>query len=116
MWEEQRTPTVVRNFFGTARPLSAKGRLALARALMIVGEREQAEGLVRQTWRDDALSRDVESAVLQSFGAFITRDDHKERMDGRLDAGDTEGGMRAAMRLGGNELAIAKARVAVASK
>jgi soluble lytic murein transglycosylase len=116
LWEEQRTPTVVRTFFGASRPMSAKGRLALARAFMITGERADAERLVRQTWREDALSRDVESAVIESFGGFITRADHKARMDNRLDANDGEGGMRAAMRLGGDELAIAKARVAVANK
>ena len=71
---------------------------------------------MRQTWREDALSHDVESAVIETFGAFLTRADHKTRMDSRLDASDGEGGMRAAMRLGGNELAIAKARVAVANK
>jgi soluble lytic murein transglycosylase len=55
--------------------------------------------------------------VQDAFGAFLTRDDDKARMDRRLyEKDDTEAGMRAAARLGGNEPAIAKARIAMLGK
>ena len=44
---------------------------------------------------------------------MLTPADHKVRMDARFYADDTDAGMRAAERLGGNELAIARARAAV---
>ena len=45
------------------------------------------------------------------FGDLLTAADHKARMERRFyDKDDTEAGLRAAERLGGNELAIAKAR------
>ena len=51
-----------------------------------------------------------------SSATCITTADHKARMDMRLYAEDTEDGLRAANRAGGNALAIAKARVAVIKK
>jgi soluble lytic murein transglycosylase len=47
------------------------------------------------------------------FGEIITPADNKARMNGRLYADDTEAGLRAAERLGGNEPAIARAWAAV---
>jgi soluble lytic murein transglycosylase len=47
------------------------------------------------------------------FGSMLTRADHKVRMEQRFYADDVEAGMRAATRLGGDELAIGRARAAV---
>ena len=47
------------------------------------------------------------------FGNLLTRADHKVRMDQRFYADDVEAGMRAATRLGGDDLAIGRARAAV---
>lgn len=116
LWEERRDPATVRAFFAAARPASAKGRLALARVQLAAGERREAESLVREAWRQDAMSRDVESMAVEAFGEFLTPADHKIRMDRRLYAGDTDAGLRAAARLGGDELAIARARAAVIDK
>jgi soluble lytic murein transglycosylase len=116
LWEERRDQATVRAFFARREPISAKGRLALARVLLASGEHNAAQRLVRDTWRQDALSRDVETQVLETFGELLTRADHKARMDRRLYADDNEGGLRSAQRLGGAEIAIAKARIAVNEK
>ncbi len=72
---------------------------------------------MRETWRYDGFSADVEKQVQDTFGEFLTRDDDKARMDRRLyEKDDTEAGLRAAARLGGNEPAIAKARIALLDK
>ena len=48
---------------------------------------------------------------------MLTNADHKARMDRRLyEKDDTEAGLRAAARLGGNELLIAKARISMLTK
>ena len=116
LWEERRDPGTVRAFFAAARPVSAKGRLALARAMLAVGDRQEAESLVREAWRQDAMSREIESMAVEAFGEFLTPADHKTRMDRRFYAEDAEAGLRAAARLGGNELAVARARAAVIEK
>jgi soluble lytic murein transglycosylase len=103
-------------YFGSARPLSAKGKIALARALLAQNDRKGAEALIRETWRSDPFSQEVELRVLDQFGDMLTRADHKARMDRRLyEKEDTDAGLRAATRLGGNEPAIAKARAAMIS-
>ena len=40
-------------YFGKDRPLTAKGRFALARALLLQGDRAGAQSLVREAWRND---------------------------------------------------------------
>jgi soluble lytic murein transglycosylase len=113
-WHDRPDAAKVRVFFGQWPPLSAKGRLAHARALVAGGDRKRAEALVRETWRKDSLSRDLERMVDDIFGDFLTRADHKARMNRRLyEKSDTDAGMRAAQRLGGHEPAIAKARIAM---
>lgn len=116
LWQERKDDAVVRQFFAPARPLTAKGRLALARALLAQGDRTLAQQYVREAWRNDALGSDLEKQALDAFGPLLSGGDHKLRMDRRFYAEDDEAGMRAAQRLGGAQLAIAKARQAVVNK
>ncbi len=117
LFQDRHDAATIRAYFGSNKPLSAKGKLALARALHAQGDRKGAEALVREVWRTDAISQEVELKVQEQFGEFITRADHKARMDRRLyEKDDTEAGMRAATRLGGHEPAIAKARIAMLGK
>src|SRR6202171_196628 len=74
------------------------------------GDRGNAERLVRDAWRNDSMSEDTESTALDLFGALITPVDHKARMDLLLYGSEQEAAMRAAKRLGANQVALAKAR------
>jgi soluble lytic murein transglycosylase len=116
LWSDRPDPSFVRAFFGKERPISTKGKFALARALLLQGDRAGAQSLVREAWRNDNFSGELESLALDVFGDLITAADHKARMDMRLYAEDVEGGLRSANRAGGNAPAIAKARVAVIQK
>src|SRR5262249_44400035 len=116
LWSDRPDPASVRAFFGKDRPVTAKGKFALARALLLQGDRVGAQSLVRDGWRNDAFSGDLESPVLDIFPDLITTADHKARMDMRLYAEDVDAGLRAANRAGGNAPAIAKARIAVIRK
>lgn len=116
-YQDRTDPAAVRAYFNTNKPLTAKGRFALARALVAQGDRKGAEAVVRESWRNDQFSADVESRVVNEFGEFLTRADHKARMDRRLyEPDDLEAGTRAANRLGGHEPLIAKARIAMIGK
>jgi soluble lytic murein transglycosylase len=113
LWNDHIDDAAVLAFFTDHKPSTAKGRYMLARALLAKGDREGAAALVRYAWRHDECSADAESKVIEMFGSMLTRADHKVRMEQRFYAGDAEAGMRAATRLGGDDLAIGRARAAV---
>ena len=115
LWEQRVDAATVRGFTGD-QPVSAKGKLALARVLLADGDRDRAATLAREAWRTDDLSERLETDVLETFRDLITRDDHRARMDRRIGAKDLTGAKRAAQRLGDNELAIVKACAAVKGK
>ena len=117
LWDDKRDDATVLAFFGTDQPISAKGKLMLARVYLARGDRKNAERLVRDAWRGDSMSSDTEEAALEQFGSLLNGGDFKARMDMLLYAGDNaESGMRAAKRLGAGHIAIAKARIAVNKK
>ncbi|HXI07457.1 MAG TPA: transglycosylase SLT domain-containing protein [Bradyrhizobium sp.] len=117
LWDDKREDSAIWSWFENESPVSAKGRLALAKAMIARGDRTNAERLVRQAWRSDPMSEDTESAALDMFGAFLTAGDHKARMDALLYGTENEAaGMRAAKRLGSGHLALAKARIAATRK
>ncbi len=113
LWNDRIDNTRVLAFFAHHKPTTAKGRYMLARALLADGDVDGATALVRYAWRRQDFSADVEKQVLDMFGKLLTREDHRVRMQQRLYEDDTTAAMREAHRLGGNELAIARARVAV---
>jgi len=116
LWNDKLDDAAVLSFFANQKPVTAKGHYVLARALLAKGDRAGAEQLVREAWRNDDCSADVETRVLDMFGGMLTREDHKSRMEHRLYADDTEAGLRAAQRLGGNDQAVARAWAAVINK
>jgi soluble lytic murein transglycosylase len=117
LWDDKREDAAVWSWFENESPISAKGRLALAKVMVARGDRNNAERLVRQAWRNDPMSEDTESNALDMFGAFLTAGDHKARMDTLLYGTENEAaGMRAAKRLGSGHVALAKARMAANRK
>ncbi|HEX9072658.1 MAG TPA: lytic transglycosylase domain-containing protein, partial [Pseudolabrys sp.] len=116
LWNDGVDDGMVRAFFAKQQPATAKGRFMLARTLLAQGDREGAAALVRQAWRNDEFSAEVEKRVLEMFGGMLSAADHKVRMEQRFYADDVAAGQRAADRLGGNEPAIGRARAAVLRK
>jgi soluble lytic murein transglycosylase len=115
LWDDSAPAGKVRSFFGQSTPASAKGKFALARALLAQGDRAGAQQLVREAWRNDNFGPDTEAYALEQFAELLTTADHKARMDRRL-YGDDSDGLRLAKRLGPTALALAKARLAVNNK
>ncbi|WP_172628238.1 lytic transglycosylase domain-containing protein [Bradyrhizobium ivorense] len=117
LWDDRRDDSAVWTWFQSESPVSAKGRLALAKAMIGRGDRANAERLVREAWRNDPMSEDTETTALDLFGSFLTGGDHKARMETMLYGTDNEAaGMRAAKRLGSGYVALAKARAAANRK
>jgi len=112
LWDDHRDEATAWSWFQNESPLSAKGKFSLARAMIGRGDRTNAERLVRDAWRNDSMSEDTESTALDLFGALIAPGDHKARMDLLLYGSEHEAALRAAKRLGGGEVALAKARIA----
>ena len=115
LWEERADLATIRALTGD-NPVSAKGRFALGRALLAQGDRAGAQALIRDAWRTEPMPFDAEEEILETFGDLITLADDKARMEHWLYANDTNTALRAAIRLGGNEPAIVKARAAVNEK
>ena len=116
LWDDHRDDATVWATFENESPLSAKGKMSLARAMIARGDRTNAERLVRDAWRNDTMSEDTESAALDLFGALLTAGDHKARMDLLLYGSEHEAALRAAKRLGAAQVALAKARIAAFKK
>ena len=116
LWQQRADPETVVRFFASDAPRTAKGRFALARARLAQGNVPAAQSAVREAWRSDSFSADLEAQARAAFGELITPADDKARMDARLYVDDEDGAMRAAQHLSATELTIAKARSAVISK
>ena len=98
------------------QPISGKGKFALGRALLERGDRDGARAAIQDGWRTEPLTRDAEEQVLATFGNMISLFDEKARMDTKLYAGDNDTGLRAAQRLGSEQVAVARMRIAFNQK
>jgi len=116
LWDDNRDEAMAWSWFENESPVSAKGKFSLARAMIGRGDRANAERLVRDAFRNDAMSEDTESTALDLFGALLTSGDQKARMDLFLYGSEHEIALRAAKRLGGGYVALAKARIAAYRK
>lgn len=67
-------------------------------------------------WQSAPLSAELETAVLVAFPDVLTRADHLARMDRRIGAKDFSAAMRAAKRVGADQVAIVKACIAAEGK
>jgi len=115
LWQERRDAATMRRLL-EGEPISAVGRLARARVLMGAGDRGSAQREVRAVWQAAGLTAEGEAGVLDTFPDMLTRADHVARMDRRIGAKDFGAAMRAAKRVGDDQIAIVKACSAVDAK
>ena len=90
------TPAATFAFFAQNPPVSAIGKIAMARARAATGETVRAAEIVRAVWREETLSGWLEGVVLKSFGDALRPDDHRVRALRRLYKDDAAAGLRAA--------------------
>jgi soluble lytic murein transglycosylase len=103
---------VVKAFFAQSKPLTAAGKLALARAYLHDGDLESAGLLVIDAYREDDLNDGLESTVKKEYGAFLTPPDHKYRADRLLYQEKNGAALRAAEAAGKDVVLLARARIA----
>lgn len=115
LWQEKSDAATV-HAFTMDQPTTAKGKFALARALIAEGDSDRAARLVREAWRSEELSERSEEDSYEAFHDPLRPEDHRARMDKRLGAKDYAAARRAARRLGEDALAIVKACAAVNGK
>jgi soluble lytic murein transglycosylase len=112
LWQEKADAATV-HAFTSDRPLTAKGRFALARTLLGEGDRDGAQRLAKAAFRSEELSERAEADVLEVFRDMFDRDDYQARMDKMIGAKDMSAAMRAARHIGDDAVAIVKACSAV---
>ena len=72
LWQERDDPSIVLAFFKTDPPHTAKGRFALARALLSQGDSAGAHQAISDAWRGDSFSADLEAQARDMFAGLIT--------------------------------------------
>lgn len=106
-------PREVIDYFGASKPEHPQGRMALALALIKLGQIADAHHLIHDTWRSMKLTEGNEKEIMKRFPGVVTRADRKFRMDRLLYDENTKEALRIAKELGGDELILAQARIAV---
>ena len=76
------TPTSdVLALFDNRDPLTANGKMHLARALFANGERDAAVLHIRDAWINDTFRQSEETRFLSSYGGHLRSEDHAARVD-----------------------------------
>lgn len=68
-------------YFRGRQPTSGPGKAALGAALIARGEKDRGARLIREAWRQHVLDEELETKVLERFGALLTDADHRHRAD-----------------------------------
>ena len=101
------------SYFGTASPSWPQGYMALAGAMVKIGQIDRANKLIRECWRNVKMSAANEKDILQRFPGIVTYADKKFRMDALLYKENIGDASRIARELGGDAVTLANARIAV---
>ena len=117
LWQERPDPQTVAPSSPSDRPLTAKGRFALARALLAQGDRAGAQALCAKPGATTVSRPTWKARRCEVFGGLITAG-RPQGAHGHAPLCRRRRGRHCAPRnrLGGNALAIAKARIAVIKK
>ncbi|MEY3527468.1 MAG: hypothetical protein RI997_1577, partial [Pseudomonadota bacterium] len=113
---EKRDDETVLAFVGKERPLTAVGRVMLARALKGRGQMAEAVKLAASVWQDDSVPDEIEAMILEEFGDRLGMQDHRVRLATQLFAENWEAALRVAALIGPGFEAIARARKAVGTR
>ena len=68
-------------WFGGSEPQTPEGAVALASAWRVLGKTDDAEKLIRRTWREKTFDIDLQRSILMHFPGVLTEKDHVLRAD-----------------------------------
>ncbi|MBF0561501.1 MAG: lytic transglycosylase domain-containing protein [Alphaproteobacteria bacterium] len=100
-------------WFTTRSPLTADGKMALARALIATGKEDKAIQTVRESWVSDNFGQLQEKQFLSLFGQNLRREDHNARLDRLLWDRQTEMARRQLRHVDTEHQQLALARIAL---
>lgn len=114
LYNEKADADTVRAFFASSQPETDEGKVALAAVLQRDGNQDGATALIRDAYRNDSLSGQLEGDILRDYGALLSPADHKYRADRLIYDGNYDDGLRVAARADPAAVTLAKLRIAVA--
>ena len=103
----------IMRFYESAAPVTAAGKLALAKALKTAGRAADGSKLARALFRESDLQPYLEARLKADFGADLTRGDYKYKADRLMYKEQVATAMRYAVPAGPDVVALEKARAAV---
>lgn len=110
------SPAMVAAWFENREPLTGEGRVALGRALIALGRVEEGREQIRAAWRSQSMRLTFQTDTLRAFGSILTREDHAERVDYLLWAGQRTAASRLIPELTQAEQRLAQARISLAAR
>jgi soluble lytic murein transglycosylase len=108
-------PATVVTWFSTRTPNSSIGKIRLGEALVATGETARGASLVRAGWSDGSFETDIEQAIIQKDGAYLTPESDRARLDALLWRGEITAARRQVTRVDAATADIANARIALQS-
>lgn len=109
LYNSRPAPNIVLNYYRSRRPTTARGKLALARAYVTLGQTSQAKAWVRSAWHNNTMTKSLEYAALKEFSKLLSRADHLARVQFYVYARSIKSALRNAARLGSGHVKMVKA-------
>lgn len=100
-------------FFDSREPVTAAGKIHLARALFSLGDKIGGEQQLRDAWINGSLTIAEEKRILANYGGRLTKEDHAERVDHLLWGRQVTNARRIFPYLDSSERRKAEARAAL---
>jgi soluble lytic murein transglycosylase len=110
-----KSPRQIVDWFEGREPQTAQGAAALASAMRVLGQNDQAVNLVRSWWRNRVFEADAQRNILARFGDVLTMDDHARRADVLLYAAQGPAAREMIALLPADQQQAALARIALRS-
>ena len=97
-------------------PISGDGKVGLALALKQMCRRDEAAAVLRDAWRVNAITPRAEAVAFTDLSDMLRGDDHAARVDWALWRDDRALANRLIGRLGPEDAAVARARIALQTR
>ncbi len=106
-------PAQTLTWFGTRNPISAIGMIRLGEAMIATGKTASGSRLIREGWAAGVFEPDVELAIVQKDGAYLSPETDRRRLDNLIWADQTSAARREMARVDEASQKIANARIAL---
>jgi soluble lytic murein transglycosylase len=117
--EAQITPdmpaSTVVAWFASKTPNSSIGKIRLGEALVATGETTRGAALIRAGWSEGSFDPDIEQAIIQKDGAYLTPESERARLDALLWRSEITAAKRQVARVDAATANIANGRIALQS-